>query len=347
MSNEDLGMYALDGKRGPRRTDGVAPGDGDDTTAPFWARHPGLLPKAFLSAPASPGSKYSDRIYYLPTIPELRKDDAGDRRVIPPVIDESNHEYLTDAYVIDVGKTPKFVDAELPWDLRHVPVSRRSVDNTIEDTVVPNRYNSKPDGEIKWTTKYYMLVLRGGEGYDPEPSVLMLGAQQAQELCQQLAVHRKYVDNLVGVPLSIYSTNGAVSVDPVTTADRIEDMKSALDPVNEEGDIKLHKYLFTVREQYERFLLDHGWESTVEKETGGGLILLGGWTHPKLQVQDSGQVPWETEPVTNVTQILDDAEVFDEHSTAELREMAVKAGIEEIGPRTSRKKLIELIKQAG
>ena len=165
--------YALDSPRANPRSDGTAGGSG----GPLWREVDGLLQKGFPAPPAKKDSKYPDPVYYLPYTPELDLD-AENVRITPP---KANENYLATTYIIDVGRQAMGISTIVPWDLRHLPVSAADFDSSIENSISPTKMNSNETGGLRWARKYFLLVMRVDGDRDPNPSVLMLGAQQMHE----------------------------------------------------------------------------------------------------------------------------------------------------------------------
>lgn len=323
--------YGLDSPNARPRSDGAGGGEG---AAPLWTQIPGLLQKGFPAAPAREDSKYPDPVYYLPFVPVL--DTTTDARIAPP---QANKEFLATSYMVDVERGVAGVAAKLPWDLRHLPVHPSTYDSSIEETVTPGRYNTKDDGSIKWSRKYFLLVMRVDGDRDAQAAVLMLGPKQMNELCTQLALHRKYIDNLVGVPMTIVNRSGAVEVDPQPSQPKLD--MSILNPLTDDGELVLEEYLSTVREEYEKFLLDHGYECQVTddgeryawKYTGRHTDTSG------FVPEDQGTPPWEDVPPAV------QADDYSEYTKAQLRDVVDAAGLQ-VKASASRQEMIDAIEAA-
>lgn len=326
-----MSRYALD-------TPGATASRGD--SAQLFKQVPGLLQKGFPAKPQDPDSKYSDPLYYLPFIPTL--DTESDHNITPPL---GNPDYLLTTHVIDVGDRVLGVTKKMPWDLRHLPVSRSDADQSIEVSIIPGKYNSDDKtGQLRWSRRHFMLVMRVDGDEEAHPAVLMLGAKQMFELCTQLALHRKYVPDLTGMPLYIRAINKTVVVDPVTDESRLD--MSVLKPVNDEGASVLETYIDTVRRTYEDYLLENGYTCQVADD--GQRMLwripgVGESTAPLPVADDGGEPPWATNVATEMRE-PSPADEFEDYSKAQLQEVIDAAGIKVAGgSRASRDAMIEAI----
>lgn len=322
--------YGLDSPSARPRSDG----GGGDGSAPLWTQVDALMQKGFPATPAKEDSKYPDPIYYLPYVPVL--DIESDARITPP---QANDEYLATAYMVDVEKGVAGVSARLPWDLRHVPMHPSSYDTSIEDTINPGRYNTKDDGSIKWARKYFLLVMRVDGDRDAQAAVLMLGPKQMNELCSQLALHRKYIDNLIGVPMTIVNRGGAVEVDPQPSQPKLD--MSVLKSRTDDGELVLEEYLSAVREEYEKFLLDNGYEC---QTTDDGERYAWRYTGRRADTsgfvpEDQGTPPWEDVPAAA------QADDYSEYTKAQLRDVVNAAGLD-VKASASRQEMIDAIEAA-
>ena len=332
MSKYD--RYALDSPRGNPRSDGTAGG----SAGPLWRSVDGLLQKGFPAPPAKEGSKYPEPLYYLAYTPELDLD-AENVRITPP---KANDEYLATTYVIDVGRQAVGISAIVPWDLRHLPVSAMDFDSTIEHSISPTRMNSSETGGLRWTRKYFLLVMRVDGDREPNPSVLMLGAQQMHDLCTQLATYRKFINDISGVPLTITSVNGTVSVDAKVDEPKLD--MTLLHTRDTDDVLVLNKYLWTVRDQYELFLLDHGWEC--ETNADGERY---GWRLPSASGAGSFNddvPPWDVKDsgpeLAESKQFVKELDEFEDYTKDQLRELVDVAGLN-VPARATRDQLIEAI----
>lgn len=330
MSKYD--RYALDSPRANPRSDGTAGGTG----GPLWRSVDGLLQKGFPAAPAKEGSKYPDPLYYLAYTPELDLE-AENVRITPP---KANEEYLATTYIIDVGRQAMGISTIVPWDLRHLPVSAVDFDSTIEHSISPTKMNSNETGGLRWTRKYFLLVMRVDGDREPSPAVLMLGAQQMHDLCTQLATYRKFIKDIAGVPLTITSVNGTVSVDAKVDEPKLD---MSLLHTREDGVLVLNKYLWTVRDQYELFLLENGWEC--ETNADGERY---GWRLPATTASsvDDDVPPWaatDSGPeLAESKQFAKELDEFEDYTKDQLRELIDIAGLD-VPSRATRDQLIEAI----
>jgi len=324
--------YALDSPRANPRSDGTAGGSG----GPLWREVDGLLQKGFPAPPAKKDSKYPDPVYYLPYTPELDLD-AENVRITPP---KANENYLATTYIIDVGRQAMGISTIVPWDLRHLPVSAADFDSSIENSISPTKMNSNETGGLRWARKYFLLVMRVDGDRDPNPSVLMLGAQQMHDLCTQLATYRKFIPDIAGVPLTITSVNSTVTVDAMVDEPKLD--MSLLEYKDSDGVLTLNKYLWTVRDEYEKFLLDHGYECETS-EDGQRYA----WRQPSTQkTADEEPPPWDaatdSPPLADSKKFTANLDEFEDYTKDQLRELIDIAGLD-VPARATRDQLIEAI----
>lgn len=240
-------------------------GSGD--SGPQFHTVNGLLRKSFIAAPAKEDSKYPDALFYLPFVPELDAENKSEQAKFAPP--KTVPGMLYPVQMFDVGFFIKGDDTKLPYNLSEVPVAQgKDADNTIDRAIKQGRYNfSEETGRPKRSKKYAVLMYRVDGDNLPEPTVMHLGPKQMSELCTQLQTHRKYVKDLVGVPMRILKTQEKTTfVDVDVESERLD--PAVMKITDENGVFLLDTYLQRVRSVFETWLLEHGWQATTDPETG-------------------------------------------------------------------------------
>ena len=289
---------------------------GDESPPMLYTTVDGMVRKSWVNSPAALDSRYPDSIYYLPFVPELDvKARTEAMKFAPP---HMVPELLIASRVFDTGGPLLEGSSErLPHELWQVPVLPGSGDNTCERAVKPGKYNWDEDrNRPKRQSKYFVLMYRSDGDAPPEPTVMTLGPKQMSELCMQLQTHKKYVKDLVGAPMKILKNDDhTVFVDIEPDEPKLD--PSAMPVRDESGRSILYAHLDAVRSEFEKWLLEHGWECTTESDG----------TFTDFRRSQEGRPPWEPDPEPRAAankvptraaliDLLEDSGVeFDQHAT--------------------------------
>lgn len=333
-----------------------------ERTIPYYQTVDGLLRRTWIGRERN--ENWENEVLYLFCVPELRNNT--DMKVAPPV---PNPPFLYSTPIHRGEDTPYGVHTKPPMDLREIPLSLVPgvEDGTIANTVRQGRYNVYADtGRIKQENRHFLLVVRQYKDYDPEIGVLACAPQEMERLATSLAFHLQYRDNMVGVPLRLVKTQSAVDVVIVKDRDEL-DMSDY--PTNDSDGVPLiTKHLFTVRSEYEKFLLNSGvWTADdVEVEftdKKGNVHTFNtrhnwrmtsaadqGFVEPTSSLEDHTDAPTASSEVVDEPPFEVDGgkpefedDGLENMTAAQLRDVAKSAGIK-IRPNDNRKKVIELIR---